>query len=460
MRHEAIVSKGIDMSEIVIDPREFIMPPYIDCPKCGKQFFGVLMICPDKYFRRCKNCFYPRPNESGISYPLPTLKKKVIYIDQFAISNMMLALNPASKAFRKGNVDLFWSILFEKLDRLCKLQLIVCPDSSYHANESLVSPFYAALKRMYEQLSYGVSFYASTEIKLLQIHEHCTHWASGDAGKSLDLDVTRVVSGEIHAWQEKMYFSVNMSYSEEDADEVRKARERIHVGLARVFHRWQSEKDRTFDDWFNEEASAFGQVTLQIFRDAVIRRARIQAGQIEMTRNDLYPPYEASVIFTIQDVLKEHGVQPSEIWPKTIEYLTSLYLRDIPFVKISSMLVAAIARKAASGMRKPPNQGMNNDIGVISVLLPYCDAMFIDNQCCSLLKERPLCERIAYNTDIFCQNAKDDFISYLDRIEKSASLGHFTKVKEVYGDNWPKPYHALYEGTKDQTNKKGGTYVD
>ena len=129
---------------------------------------------------------------------------------------------------------------------------------------------------------------------------------------------------------------------------------------------------------------------------------------------------------------------------KTVEYLLSPLLKDVPFIKISSMLYAALARKAAAGRKKPPNQGMTNDIEIISVLLPYCDAMFIDNEGHTYLKEKPLCEAIDYGTDIFSQNTKDEFLKYLDNIELNASKEHLNKVNEVYGSTWREPYTTLY----------------
>ena len=54
--------------------------------------------------------------------------------------------------------DPFWQTLFERLDRLVKLQLVICPHSDVHRHESLVSGHYEALKRMTEQLSYKVGF--------------------------------------------------------------------------------------------------------------------------------------------------------------------------------------------------------------------------------------------------------------------------------------------------------------
>ena len=86
------------MGKFTFDPRIFINPLYIECPNCKNNTFGILSIQEDRYFRRCKNCLYPRADEKSICTPLPNLKKKIIYIDQMAISNMMKALNPSRAA--------------------------------------------------------------------------------------------------------------------------------------------------------------------------------------------------------------------------------------------------------------------------------------------------------------------------------------------------------------------------
>ncbi|MCK5020734.1 MAG: hypothetical protein KAS32_27180 [Candidatus Peribacteraceae bacterium] len=147
------------MESFEFDPRVFISPPFIKCPKCNKEAFGVLTINCNSYTRRCRACFFPRGKDRPQIYDLPQLEKKVIYLDQFVISEMMKCLNPQTKAHKKGKLDPFWLALFEKLDTLSKLQLIIYPDSIYHTNESLLSPYFEPLKRLYELLSHGVSFY-------------------------------------------------------------------------------------------------------------------------------------------------------------------------------------------------------------------------------------------------------------------------------------------------------------
>jgi len=158
--------------------KDFIHGPYIKCPKCGKNSFSVSIMCDHHYFRRCTECFYPDPSkgEKGVKYPLPKLNKKVIYIDQFAISNMMKFLNPSAKSHKKVKGDIFWGKLFRQLHTLCKLQLIICPDSDMHEAESLLAPYYKPLKRIYELFSHSISFKSHETIKLFQIIGQFNIW--------------------------------------------------------------------------------------------------------------------------------------------------------------------------------------------------------------------------------------------------------------------------------------------
>jgi len=395
--------------------------------------------------RRCKNCWYTS------NFPLPRLNKKVIYIDQFAVSNMMKVLNPKTKAYQKETLDSFWLRLFERLDSLCKSQLIICPHSGFHIEESLLSSYFGPLKQMYELLSHGLSFYDHETIERFQICEHAENWLSGKENKKLKLDTRFVIPGNINAWQDKFIFSINFPEKEDWVEDLRKIREKTHKGLARVFQRWQTDKDRTFEDWYEEESMTFGRVTLQVYFSHLAKFAEASSGRTKLTINDLLPPSSAILIRSIYEVFRRAGIQDSDIIPKTVEYLTSPSLKNVPFNKISSMLYAALARKAAAGRRKPPNPGLTTDIRIISVLLPYCDAMFVDNECHAYLNERPLSQTISdYKTKIFSQNTKQKFLEYLDKIESEASAKHLGKAKEVYGETCPEPYTTLYKKQERQ----------
>ncbi|MDB2414229.1 hypothetical protein N9W34_00480 [Rickettsiales bacterium] len=76
---------------------------------------------------------------------------------------------------------------------------------------------------------------------------------------------------------------------------------------------------------------------------------------------------------------------------------------------------------------------MSNDIKMISTYMPYCDAMFIDKECASLLSEKPLCDDLQPKAKIFSLREKDDFISYLDSLISQASQDVISKANEIYG---------------------------
>lgn len=397
------------------------------------------MVNDNSFMRRCSNCWYTD------SIPLPELNKKVIYIDQFAISNMMKALNTRTEAYKKGRVDIFWCTLFEKLDRLCKLQLIICPDSYIHTDESLMTGYFKEMKRMYEMLSHGVTFYDQENIKANQLYEHAFNWASRNPEKPISLNVHDVVHGKINAWQSRFIISINMSLQALWIEDKRRSRDFVCAEMAEVFKRWQSEKGKPFKYFFEYEYKGLMREWIQSYLVYLKRWFDISQGNTEMGLEDVFPPSSYVMIKTIHDAFEKAGIQEEEIWNKTMEYLISKYIKDIPFIKINAMFFAAIARKAsAGGKKKPPGQGMSNDIAVISVILPYCDAVLIDKECNAYLKEKPLCDEISYGTKIFSLNNKNDFLDYLDSIEKSASEDHLFWVKQAYGDNWGKPYTTLY----------------
>lgn len=429
-----------DEEENPFDPTVLIQPPFIVCPRCRADVFGVAFIQGHYFFRRCRECWHSQ------QYRLPPIQKKIVYLDQFAISNMMKALDPKSSAHLRRTLDPFWLSLFQKLDVLCKLQLIVCPESSAHNKESLVSGYYDSLKKMYELLSVAVTFRDTDWIQGVQVHEHLRQWLAGTVDFAFNLNISAVVQGDIDVWTERFTISVDIPWRDEWIDDLRRQRDELSQEINQIFSRWQHETGRAFNEWFEEEALAFGQSHLLGFGNQLKKYADIQVGERVLTMNDLFPASSVKLVMMIQHTLISAGVSDQGDWPKKAkEYLTSPSLKTIPFLKISSMLWAAIARKAASGMRRPPSRGMSNDIETISTLLPYCDAMFIDDECRTYLNEQPLARELNFRTELFSQNNKQEFLAYLEGIHNSMSEEHRHVIQGVYGENWATPYTHLYQ---------------
>ncbi|GAH17703.1 unnamed protein product, partial [marine sediment metagenome] len=210
--------------------------------------------------------------------------------------------------------------------------------------------------------------------------------------------------GNLNGWQDRLIISVDMGFDEKIIDDFRKNRERLCISFSEVFKRWQTESKKGFYDWFQEEVESFGRSTLKAHLNYLEKMKQYQGIVNEESISALINPPPATILIrTIHRIFKNNGFNSSKIIEKTVEYLHSPYIKDIPIVKIFSMMLATIARKAAAGQKNSPNQGMYNDISIISGLLPYCDAMFIDNTCYNYLNERPLVEEINYDTKVFSQ---------------------------------------------------------
>lgn len=433
------------MNESIFDPRVFISPPYIDCPYCGKQSFGVLMIGLRSYSRRCKECMRPSGHEVSATYPLPPLSKKIIYLDQSAVSDMMKVLNHNMNAYKNGRVSPYWKDVFMKLDRLCKLQLVVCPESTFHEMESIITEHFEAYRRMYWQLSGGVSFYHPDQIGMRQITEHVKAWISGRASEQ-SLNATDVIDGDINAWQERIMLHANYSRSIQDVAEIKRKKTNIYSSHTEVFHRWQQESNRGFDDWFIEECYGYGRGMLQVYEQYYVRAAGSLLGSNQITFDAMSAPPAVYTIKALRDEFEATGVTEEESLLRVADFLFSPEICDVPFIRLNALLYAAIAYRAAkTGKKSPPGPGMSIDISSISMLMPYCDAMFVDRECHSLLNENNVVMKLPFKTRIFSRANKEDFIEYLGEIEESASLDHLAVVNEVYGDDWPAPYTSMYE---------------
>jgi len=93
---------------------------------------------------------------------------------------------------------------------------------------------------------------------------------------------------------------------------------------------------------------------------------------------------------------------------------------------------------------------MVTDISIVSALLPYCDAMFVDRKCRSLLI-LPKSHELPYPCRVFSMANKDEFLQYLRDIRDRATPDHIALLQEVYGPSVlepPKSIHRVGEKKK------------
>ena len=115
-----------------------IFGPRETCPQCNQpDSFGRLWINSSTLDFVCDRC---RHRESK---PLPPISKRIIYIDQFALSKMV-----------KNKDDPFWTDVHSRLVRLASNEVITCPCSPIHVEESEYDyTLRDALKDMYRSIA-------------------------------------------------------------------------------------------------------------------------------------------------------------------------------------------------------------------------------------------------------------------------------------------------------------------
>lgn len=430
---------------MTISRKDFIGSPYTECPKCKQNTFGVFISAGNgnSFGKECTEC-----GHTG-GYKLPEVKKRIVYLDQFVLDNVVKGLDPKHPKNASVLKDPFWMELFKKLEVATRSQLIVCPDSFFHREESGPTGYFEAMQRIYEHFSGGATFNDHDQITRQQICEHFDNYLKGKPEIEPTTEPEKIVHGELHEWHGRMHISVNMKPRDEEVAETTKSKAETYQRFLNVFERWKTEKHKKFDDWYTEENGGFVTGTLQAIRKHAERRAalpeKVARGE-EIDLNDVFPPSSLSLIQAMQLTARRAGMtDDSEIMRKIGEYLFSGNLDHIPVIRIGSLLYAALADQAARGRINPPSPGVVVDVNMISSLLPYCDAIFLDKENAALLTDNRVKSRLRCNTRIFSLRNEEEFLEYLDEVIASASPEHVEHLNNYYGPKWHEPYMTILQ---------------
>ena len=425
------------VKKLKIDPRDFIGGPYENCPKCGQREFGVLSIHDNSYTRRCRSrsCWHT------LTLALPELRKRVIYLDQFVFSNIMKTMSPETPGHKRAKAEPLWTELFESLDVLSRMQLVICPNSKEHDSESLISPFYEELKHTYEHFSTGISFERSSSIQHRQIMSAFSCYLNG-ARAQFDFHPRHVTSGTLHGWHDRIFVTVSGTLPGEK-QAIQQTRSKIQVSLRDVFKHWQNGGE-TFAQVFEREKAAYAKGIYDAYVADMRKLVQVMTGQLSPTLENFVGSVNGSLIHGLEWAAKIHGLTTEKARETVKNFIASGAMNETPSNIISAAMFASLAMQAAAGQKKPPDEGMASDIDVVSTLLPYCDAMFVDNKCRSLLNSIPKAHKLPYECKIFSSKTSGDFLQYLREIRDSASPEHLELLQEVYGPKVLEPPKSIY----------------
>lgn len=386
--------------------------PFIDCPTCGAaSAFGVLHIGGNRLSQRCQKCRFTE------NTALPALDKKVIYLDQFAISNIYKIRS--GETLKQPHVHDFWVEFEKRIARAQMAQAAIFPPSNIHQDETIVSPFPSELRIAHEMFGGDASLVDSETLNARQEMEFAKAFMNGQPAPDLEFDADSALQGNRNGWLSHLHITVNSDYSS-FADGLRESRDRLHTAMLPLFERWQTEKP-PFEAVLKEELAAFGKGRIQA--SVLTWRRYIDA----MERQDGEEIFNISLSFGMRHLMammrafKHYGVPEDDCLQKIFEFWSWPELEKIPFHKNSAHMFAAVAARLASGQKKKPTQGLNNDIQAISTFAPYVDVMFVDIECENLLKDGRLKRALSYKARIFSKASSKDFFDYLESLEDGLS---------------------------------------
>jgi hypothetical protein len=367
----------------------------------------------------------------------PQLAKRIVYLDQWALSEMANSLDPVLRARKGARVDGFWLELYRQLERLVKLHVIVCPVSPLHEREALITPYGDVHRALRGHLAGDVRLQEPFSVHSRQLYFAFDEEVRGrPAPPNDDAQQWAIASGSTTAWLDRIRISAHFPDRPSDVARQRAIKDGGDSHLGADFAKWQQQPGRPFRAWFDYHRRDLTDAVLHCFTRG------LPGSYGEMCR-------------VMAARLVEDGATQAEAAATVETFLRSDAATRVPYCEISGLLYAAMSRKAADGGQKSPiDHGHYYDVHAIAAYLPYCDAICVDGYFAEILRSGDVKRRVTkHHAKVFCAAEKDAFFSYLEGLETQAPAELKAVVSAVYGEDWLRPYEGVLEYERRKANE-------
>ena len=354
---------------------------------------------------------------------LPRLQKKIIYLDQSAISLMM-------KSRATGNQDR-WAHLFKRLKEMVRWQRIVCPLSWEHQRESEFQHIRArGLLQTIRTLAGGIHFRSPWEIQGRQMHQALEAFTKGEEAGRL-CDWHDAFTRDPHRWHDVFALDIDSESSPEFISNERKYKTAVLQDATALYSNPQYMR-RSFKEHVQEEIRGAARALITTLHRNM-REILEKAGDQELPTFFLLQqlPPEGQILFTILSTLRAQWGD-TQCFQKLDEFLRSAQFASMPQVRIKAVLAAAVAG-IPGGKGRKPKKGDVYDLEAISSYMPYCDAMLLDNEMRSLGCQSNVHLDRDYETKLFSAKTFRNMLDWLDDVEESMPSHVRQIVSDVYG---------------------------
>lgn len=384
-----------------------------DCPGCGRKdsFGNVDVFGGDHVYRGCKACNYKE------RIPLPKLKKKIVYLDQFFFSH----------AFR-GQETRFVDAT-NRIKRASALQLLIAPYSSIHEDETHLWSRWDELFRFIKTVSRGHSFRYAQEVRRFQILRAFKAWRWNQP-PGFQLVENDAFQDEVNGWDGYMRIDVGRYLG--DVELIRSLKNESVEGLVGLFGEWRK-KQTTFE----ENLQAEYEVAARGYIDFYIQHlARMTSGDHSAL---LDSPTISMVVESMTHVLSDEGV-PADQWLRLCAQflMQSEHFKQTPQQLLAARMHATLKSMVQSGkftntqLVRKKFKGYFYDVDHISTYAPHCDAFIMDQLMADIVRQPAVGLENRYGVKVFSLNNWPEFLEWLEGLEQGITHAHRAGLAAAY----------------------------
>jgi hypothetical protein len=384
-----------------------------NCPGCGRKdsFGNVDVFGGQVLFQGCKACDY------RLRVPLPKLKKKIVYLDQFFFSH---AFRGREKRFLDAAA---------RIERAAALQLLVAPYSSIHEDETHLWSARNELFRFMKSVSRGHTFRNAQEVHRVQLLRAFEAWRRNSPA-CYQCEKKDALHGDIHSWDS--YFRIEVGRYTGDVNLIRSLKKESVEGLVGLFDGWRK-LGTTFEEDLLAEYGVAAKSHLDFYLQYI---ARIVSGDHTAM---LDAPAVTIVVESMTNRLLQLGTPTDHCLRICAQFLMqSEHFKQTPHQLLSARMHATMKSMVKSGnftnkenaIRK--FNGYFYDVEHISTYAPYCDAFVMDQPMAELVRKSTVNLEERYGTKVFSLNNWPELLEWLDSLEQAITSEHQAALAVAY----------------------------
>lgn len=384
-----------------------------DCPGCGAyQAFGNIDVRGSFISQGCGRCKY----HSRV--PLPPVKKKLLYLDQFFFSH----------AFR-GNEPQFLEAA-KRIRTLAEYQLLVAPYSTVHEDETKQWEHYDELLDFVKATSRGHEFSAQFNVEHTQVYKAFEAFLRGKPVAYLRVR-DDVLEDDIDVWDG--YFRIDIARFQRDRDDLKAAKKRLVEGLVELFPRWRASTNK-FEEDVRLEDHAAGRQYLVKYAEYV---QRLVEGDFAVMTNG---HVDSLVVETLRRFIPR-DVPQRDAMPLIVEFFGSDHFRDIPHRYVASRMFATLKKLVKEGAYQNAEaargklSGFYSDVDHIATYAPYCDAFLMDRAMAEMVNRPTVALSEKYGVKVFSRANWNEMHAWFDELEAIVTPEHKAALEIAYPED-------------------------